>query len=299
MYNPPVYLILPLLLGLLFSISAMAYKRAMAEGMDIWRVIFYSNLATAILLLPLLSFAETPLPDASFYQPLVAGLAFFMGIILNVFALQRGDVSVATPVLGTKVLFVAVFTILVLGKPVLPSLWISAVLVAVALVILRGPANRVHHHFWETVFFAVGSSSAFALCDIFFQLWTRVWGVGLFIPMVFGIVCVLSFTLLRWFPAPAGVMTGTTWKWLISGCALNGLQTLGIVICVGLYRHPNAATAVNIVYNSRGIWSVLLVWVLGHWFGNVEREQGGRVMTARFTGAALLLSAIVITLLQR
>ena len=126
MHNLPVYLFLPLLLGLLYSIAAMAYKGAMAEGVDIWRIIFYSNLATAILLLPLLVFVETPLPDASFHQPLVAGLAFFIGIILNVFALHRGDVSVATPVLGTKVLFVAVFTILVLGKPVLPSLWISA-----------------------------------------------------------------------------------------------------------------------------------------------------------------------------
>jgi hypothetical protein len=96
----------------------------------------------------------------------------------------------------------------------------------------------------------------------------------------------------------AGVVTGSTWKWLIAGCVLNGLQTLGMVICVGLFRHPNAATAVNIVYNSRGIWSVMLVWILGGWFGNIEREQGARVMTARFTGAVLLLSAIVITLLQ-
>ena len=293
-----IFLILPLVLGLMYSVAAMAFKRALAEGVDIRRIIFFSNLTTAILLLPLLSLASKPHPDAAFYQPLLVGLAFFSGIVLNIVALHRGDVSVATPLLGTKVLFVAVFTMVVLGKPVLPSLWISAVLVAVALAILRGPADRVHHRFWATVFFAAGSSSAFALCDIFFQLWTRVWGVGLFIPMVFGVVCMLSFTLLRWFPPSAGVVAGSTWKWLIAGCVLNGLQTLGIVICVGLFRHPNAATAVNIVYNSRGIWSVLLVWILGDWFGNIEREQGARVMAARFTGAVLLLSAIVITLLQ-
>jgi drug/metabolite transporter (DMT)-like permease len=298
MDNFSIFLVLPLVLGLMYSVAAMAFKRALAGGMDVRRIIFFSNLATTILLLPLLSLASKPHPSALFYQPLLAGLAFFSGIVLNIVALHRGDVSIATPLLGTKVLFVAVFTMMVLGKPVLPSLWISAVLVTVALVILRGPANRVHHRFWATVFFAVGSSSAFALCDIFFQLWTRIWGVGLFVPIVFGTVCMLSFTLLRWFPVSAGVVTGNTWKWLIAGCVLNGLQTLGIVICVGLFRHPNAATAVNIVYNSRGIWSVMLVWILGDWFGNIEREQGARVMAARFTGAVLLLSAIVITLLQ-
>lgn len=60
MNDLPAYLILPLLLGLLHSVAAMTCKRAMAEDMDIWRIIFFSNLATSILLFPLLSFADTP-----------------------------------------------------------------------------------------------------------------------------------------------------------------------------------------------------------------------------------------------
>jgi hypothetical protein len=40
----------------------------------------------------------------------------------------------------------------------------------------------------------------------------------------------------------------------------------------------------------------LLVWVFGHWFGNIEREQGINVMVARFAGSILILTAIVITL---
>ena len=81
------------------------------------------------------------------------------------------------------------------------------------------------------------------------------------------------------------------------GCILNGVQTLGVVIYIGLFHHPNAATAINIVFNSRGLWSVLLVWVVGHWFGNLEREQGTAVMVSRFAGSMLLLGAIALTLL--
>ena len=292
----PVYLILPLVLGMLYSIASLAFKRAIAEGMDIGRIVFYSNLTTLILLIPLLVLVSKPQPSAFFYQPLLTAVAFFIGIALNVAAIRQGDVSVATPILGTKVLFVACFTIIILGKPVQRSLWMGAVLAGVAFVMLRGPANRPHHRFWSTVFLAVGSSSAFALCDVFFQLWTRIWGVGLFIPVVFAIVCVLSFTLLKLFPAPAPSVTARASRWIMAGCILNGVQTLGMVICVGLFRHPNAATAVNIVYNSRGIWSVLLVWIIGHWFGNMERGWGRKIMAFRLAGSALMIGAIVLIL---
>jgi hypothetical protein len=40
------------------------------------------------------------------------------------------------------------------------------------------------------------------------------------------------------------------------------------------------------------LWSVVLVWVVGHWFGNVERSVGRAVMTRRLLGAAILLGAV-------
>jgi len=37
----PIYLILPLVLGMMYSVAAVAFKRAMAEGMHIGRIIFF------------------------------------------------------------------------------------------------------------------------------------------------------------------------------------------------------------------------------------------------------------------
>ena len=54
----------------------------------------------------------------------------------------------------------------------------------------------------------------------------------------------------------------------------------------------NEVTRTNILYNTRGLWSVVLVWVVGHWFGNVERSVGQAVMTRRLLGAAILLGAV-------
>ena len=293
-----IYLFLPLVLGLLYSIAAMAYKRAMAEGVDIWRLIFVSNVATAFLLMPLMVLIEKPDAQASLYQPLLAGCAFFGGIVLNIAALHKGDVSVATPLLGTKVLFVALFTIVVLNERVSPSLWLAVILGVTGLKMLHGGAGRIHQRFWPTALFAMGSASAFALCDVFFQSWTRHWGIGLFIPLVFAVVCALSFGLWHRFPARMYPFSASARWWIFVACALNGLQTLGMFICIGLFRHANAATAINIVYNSRGIWSVLLVWLVGPWFGNIERGYGMKVMITRLTGSVLLLGAIALTLLK-
>lgn len=293
-----IYLFLPLGLGLLYSIAAMAYKRAMAEGVDIWRLIFLSNLATAILLMPLMGLIAKPDAQASLYQPLLAGCAFFGGILLNILALRKGDVSVATPLLGTKVLFVALFTIVVLNERVGPALWLAAFLVVVGLKLLHGGAGRIRQRFWATAVFAMGSSSAFALCDVFFQSWARHWGIGLFIPLVLAVVCALSLGLLHRFPPRTQPFSASARWWVFVACALNGLQTLGMFVCISLLRHANAATAINIVYNSRGIWSVLLVWLAGPWFGNIEREHGMKVMLARLTGSVLLLGAIALTLFK-
>ena len=40
--------------------------------------------------------------------------------------------------------------------------------------------------------------------------------------------------------------------------------------------------------------SVLLVWMIGHWFMNQEQHLGAKVLRWRLLGAALMLSAIVL-----
>ena len=57
------------------------------------------------------------------------------------------------------------------------------------------------------------------------------------------------------------------------------------------------ATAVNVVYSARGLWSVVFVWVFGHWFGNREREEeGAAVFRNRLIGASLVATAILLAL---
>ena len=53
------------------------------------------------------------------------------------------------------------------------------------------------------------------------------------------------------------------------------------------------AAPLNVIYASRGLWSVLLVWRCGHWVQSREQDLGGRVLAWPLAGAGLLMSAIV------
>ena len=74
-----------------------------------------------------------------------------------------------------------------------------------------------------------------------------------------------------------------------------GLQAISLVTSVALFGD---ATSINVIYNARGLWSVLAVWLIGHWFQNTEQNLGGEVMGMRLAGAAMMTVAIVVTLMS-
>ena len=167
---------------------------------------------------------------------------------------------------------------------------------AVALALLRDKGGRSSGKFFPTLVLALGSCAAFALCDVLFQAYARKINGPVFIAVVLWTVFVLSGALVPFFPKQKAPLSRRAKWWLLAGCALNGIQAMGVIGCVSFFHHPNAAAAVNIVYNSRGVWSVVLVWTLGRFFGNTERQLGANIMARRLAGASLLLAAIALTL---
>ncbi len=61
-------------------------------------------------------------------QAAIIGGLFVLGQIFTYLAFQFGDVSVATPVFGVKVLIVALCGLLMAGEAIPPRIWIAACL---------------------------------------------------------------------------------------------------------------------------------------------------------------------------
>lgn len=285
-------ILLPLVAAVLYVIGALLVKRAGDFGVGVWRTAFVSSLVTPALFMCLLPFGGTVHAEL-WWQPALLAVLFIVGHLLNYLALQRGDVSVATPVLGLKIILVAFFTTLVLAEKVPAKLWGAALLSSLAVALLNRTEGGKHHHVGSTILFAGTSSAIFALFDVLLQKWSAAWGPGRFLPAMMAFVPVLGLGFMPFFHAPLRAVPRGAWPWLLTGCIFIGLQSLVFGVAVVKYGH---VTAANILVSSRGLWSVAAVWLIGHWFGNRERQLGARVLRWRLAGAALMMIAIILVL---
>ncbi|MDF3057958.1 MAG: hypothetical protein K0R17_2173 [Rariglobus sp.] len=289
----PAHLFFPLASSFGYVFAVLLLKRSADWGVGVWRTTFVANIAMGLVLLPLLCLGGEWQP-AALWQPVVAGLLFFMGQIFTFLALNYGDVSVATPVMGLKIVLVAFCSVLMLPDPVPLKWWIAAGLSTVAIMLLSRGDARPKHAVGRTIVMAGLAAASFAMTDVLVQKWAPAWGVGRFLPTMFGSVALVSVVLVPFFSAPLRAVPKAAWGWLGSGCVLLAVQSGSMAFVLGVFGD---ATAVNIVYSARGLWSVAAVWLVGHWFANEEQRLAPAVLRSRLIGAGLMLAAISLVML--
>src|SRR5215213_9071896 len=107
--NQTLPLLLTLVSALLYVFAALMLKRSGDFGIGVWRTAFISNIICAAVYQLLLPLGGT-LHFELLWQPALLSVLFLVAQMLNFLAIQRGDISVATPVLGLKIILVALFT---------------------------------------------------------------------------------------------------------------------------------------------------------------------------------------------
>lgn len=287
-----MHLLLPLASSLLYVFAALFLKQAAAHGVGIWRTGFVCNAITAVLFLLLWPLGGQIPSPADFWQPAVVAVLFIGGQMSTFLALEKGDVSVATPVMGIKVVLVALFTTWITAEGVRPALWCAAALSCVGIGLVSSPSrHRAHHHVLRTTWLAIQAAASYALFDVLVMKWSPGWGAGRFLPITMLLAGGASFLFVPLFKRPTVVPARSVWRELFAGGGLIGLQAILLVTTLAAFGD---ATRVNIIYSLRGLWSVAAVWLVGHWFANQERAIGRAAMRMRVIGAALLCGAVVL-----
>lgn len=284
------YQVIPLLTALLYTIGALCIKRATTYGVGPWRTTFFSNLVLFLLSFPLWFFGE---PIASWQQllmPVLVGGCFFLGQLFSCLAIHKGDVSVFTPLMGTKSVFVAFIVSIWLHESMSYSVWLGAVLSAIAILLMRGQTSAERSRVAVTVGLALACSLSFAAADAAMQAFGSVLGFEKLTASTFTMVMIYSFALLPRFRGPVSGISRTTWAWLIGGASVMAVQACMMAYALSVY---GKATVINVIYSSRGVWGVVLVWAVGHWFSNEEKSLGSSILGRRLLGALLLILAIV------
>ena len=290
-----VLLILPFFCSLVYAIGALFLKRSMEAGQSPRHVLVACNLAMAVFSLPVLLWAQPPpagLPVWVWLAAPACSVLFFLGQIGTFRALSGGDVSVATPILGTKVVMTALLGAFFLPGGVAPQLWVGACL-GTAGVALVGLQPGVHTgKALRTVGWGLLAAAVFSLTDVLVARAAKEIGFCVFGPWMMVGMAALSVWVMP--PRQWGrIYRGPGSGWTLAGTAFIGLQGAFLYAAIALSGDP---VGVNIVYAVRGLWSVILVASVGKLLGNRESGLGGSVLALRGFGAALLFGAVWVVL---
>lgn len=286
--------LLVLFAAIFYAVGAMLIKRAGSFGIGVWRTAFVCNILTAFLYLPVLAWGGTVHWDL-WWQPVSVAVIFIVGLWFTFLSLEHGDVSVATPVLGLKILLVVVF-LAVLGIQTLPAkLWFAALFATAGIAMLNRSSTVTtdRRRVTRTIITAGLAAASYALFDVLVRQWSPHWGSGRFLPITFGLVGLLSFAFIPRFSAPLAALPRAAWPWLLGGSFGIGSQSLIFVFVVANWQKPAEA---NVVLSSRGLWSIVLVWAIGAHLQNQEAHLGRRTLAWRFAGAVLMMAAILLVL---
>lgn len=297
---PPPLVILSLSAAVGYAVGAILIKVALGRGTGAAQVNLYCNLLMAVLMQSIWLFPFEPEWWRHAWKPVVCGATFYSGQYFTFVSLQKGQVSVTTPLLGSKVLFVVLFVSLAGGELLSLRWWLGAGLCSFGILLVSARKG-----FWReagghaaAAMAALLAAASFGLTDALFQFWVAPVGLGAFAPVMFGSMALMSILHLRWQsgclpPVPERGCRAVAW----AGMALLAVQSCLVAIAIGTFHD---AAGVNIIYGSRAVLGVLLAGLAARFLWKTGSGElfSTALILRRLGGSILVFAAIVLILLS-
>lgn len=293
----PWYLLIPLFSAGLYATASLIFKQAYARGLGMKEAFYWLNFAGLAVFAPLLLTVESWPPWGEWWKPAVTGGMIFLGTWTTFAAIRAGDVSLVTPLMGTKVVLTALLAGVLAGTRLPPGLWLAALLTTLGILVLGWRDLQRGQGKTAAVGLCLLSSGIFAGADVLIGHWAGAFGRSAFLGTAFVGIGLGSLATWRR-QAPGAFRVPAPARGLLAlGAGMMSVNTLAMGLCIAGANDP---TGINVVYGTRGVWSLALVWFVGsRWFGNEERETVGGAMGLRLAGSLLILAAVVAAVLAR
>ncbi len=289
----PISLLLAAIAGLGYSLGAFVSKRALHEGMGVLRLAFISNwLFVLVFILPLIGSGLHISSKAQLYQPVITGIFFFLGQVFTFTAIRLGDVSLQTPVMGTKAVFVVLIAILAGTEVITAEIGMAAVVSALAVALL-GFSGVKGGRTALTISMALLSSLFFAVSDTLVGVYGREFGTESFLFLAMMTNALLSMGLIFFFRAPLTRSTRPQFLWTLAAGLFMAAQALLINWTLSEFGN---VSSINILYSTRGLWSVVLAVPLALSLAIPTPQLTRRLLIQRLIGAALMSVSIVLVI---
>lgn len=274
-----------------YAIAAIFSKQALARGAGVLRLSFVINWFFVLVFSTLLWGHEGSIPWAKLHYPIITGVLFFLGQVFTFTAIRFGDVSLQTPVMGTKAVFAVILAVL-LGTEVVGLPMALAAVVSMLGIALLGFSGDGVERVGRTLCLALLSSFFFAGSDTMVGYYGGDFGVPMFLFLAILSNALLSLGMVPFFRESFREMPRAAWPWIIAASVGMGLQALLLNYTLATYQN---VAAVNVIYTTRGLWSVLLGALALRLFASAGRPvPPPRIFVLRLSGAILMTLAIAI-----
>lgn len=280
----------PLIAALLYAVATFFSRTALRGGVRTGLQFAVTNITMSLVVGSVALAAGGRLILDSPW-PYLTALLFLLGNLMIFIALRAGDSSIQTPLMGMKVLFVPLVVSLAFGEAVPREIWLASVLAALAVFLIGFRRDALGSFHLLPIMATLAATLFFAGSDSIIAELSGPIGNFSFMATFLFLVCVLS--------VPVGVLAlrrqlrdgaAPAWRPLLLGSVLMALQFAFFVSVLSFYSD---APRSNIIYSSRGLWSVLFLFLAnalgrGHFMESVPSS----VVAQRFAGAMVLVVAI-------
>jgi|688.fasta_scaffold02076_23 drug/metabolite transporter (DMT)-like permease len=296
-----LHLFFPLLSSILFVLAATFARRATSLGVTPYTATALSNFTLAAIWLVVGATQGAWIPLASWWEAVWVGAAFVTGQLATYLAFRLGDVSLATPVFGVKIILVALISSMLADQGITPSIWIAAFMATLGVAIIQFGASSssetklTARRAAFSIGFALLAAILLSIFDIAVQRAGKRYGALPFLSSMFVSVGFLSVGLLPWTNSVAHIRSIGASRSLLLAAFLMATQGLSVTYALGQFGD---ATRINIVYSLRGLWSVLFAWIGAHYFTQTGSGLARSTLFYRFIGAVMVTLAIVIALVR-
>lgn len=281
---------LPLLSAVFFAFGSIFVKRATSEGITPLSVSFSFNAMIFLFYLPMFLYSYNPQTVDMLWIVLACAGIFLVGQIINYIGVYIGDVSLLTPLMGMKILFVVLFAS-IFAQTKIPTIWIyAAILTAISIIVMGVEKFSFSKKTLLTIACALCTCLAFAGLDIIMQENAKKMGVVFFISSLSIMLLPISLPLLPVVIKDFKRVGFNGFRWLAFGLPLIFLHDF--LFCLSLSTSQGGAVLANILVATRGIITTIVVFLLGKKFKLPEAKMSKSFAMRRFLGATILFATI-------
>ncbi len=286
----PLVIIFPLLGAILHPVLGMMIQRAAKDGVGLILMAAMSNLISALLFYLWFGAPSIfPLSSADL-APALVGVLFFFGQWFSIHAIKTGDLAVHSSAMGAKLFVVALLSFFFGLEKISGLIVIATILAIVSVYFVAGATLEGWRRSQKTVWLTLISCLIFGISDYMTAFWAQGYG-----PVRWLVIMMLGSGLVSVFFLVPRVKTATVYlrQPLIAAMVLGAGFLIGVQALLVNYSlsHFNVPVLINIIFSTRGMMAVILIWLIG-------RNASGVSIRKKLFGSTLMVVAVALALIS-